>query len=190
MKLKAGLFLLIFLGVMVNGVMAQKRGAVWCFGHQAAIDFSSGQPVADSSAVISRGSCASICDTSGVLLFYANTRAGIAGNTTLVWDNTGQLMLNGDSIVGEGWYHELVIVPDPGNLNNYYLFSIGVAGSSMLGLFYSVVDMSLNGGLGGVIQKNVQLQNFKCTDGLNAIKHGNGRDWWIFLRRWDFPNSI
>jgi len=42
--------------------------------------------------------------------------------------------------------------------------------------------MNLNGGLGGVVQKNVQLENFKVVDCLKAIKHGNGRDWWIIIR--------
>ncbi|MBL7916547.1 MAG: T9SS type A sorting domain-containing protein [Bacteroidia bacterium] len=188
MKLYRTLFLILALSIVVCDVQAQ-RGNVWCFGHEAAINFNSGFPVADSSSVISRGSCASICDTLGELLFYANTRAGISGNTTLVWNNSDQLMLNGDSIVGEGWYYELVIVPDPSNLYRYYLFTVGVTGTSMLGIYYSVIDMSLNGGMGEVIQKNVQLQNFKCSDGLTAIQHGNGRDWWVFFRRWDSPNN-
>ncbi|MBL0341583.1 MAG: hypothetical protein IPP71_11960 [Bacteroidetes bacterium] len=97
-------------------------------------------------------------------------------------------MINGDSIVGLNWYQELTITPDPTNSNLYYLFSIGVTNS--FGLYYSIVDMSLNGGLGGVVQKNVQLENFKCTDGLTAIKHGNGRDWWIIFRRWDTVNDL
>ncbi|MBL0341029.1 MAG: hypothetical protein IPP71_08955 [Bacteroidetes bacterium] len=89
-------------------------------------------------------------------------------------------MINGDSIVGLNWYQELTITQDPANSNLYYLFSIGVTDS--YGLYYSVVDMSLNGGLGGVMQKNVQLENFKVVDCLKAIKHGNGRDWWIIIR--------
>jgi hypothetical protein len=39
MKLKMEFFLLIFLGMMANGALAQKRGAVWCFGDSAGIDF-------------------------------------------------------------------------------------------------------------------------------------------------------
>ena len=49
--------------------------------------------------------------------------------------------------------------------------------------------MSANGGLGEVIQKNVQLHNYKSADGLTAIKHGNGRDWWIINRRWNNINN-
>jgi hypothetical protein len=93
-------------------------------------------------------------------------------------------MQNGDSILGQLWYHELLILPFPGNDSLYYLFSIGV--SSVYGLKYCVIDMKANGGLGEVIQKNIQLQSLPMVDCLTAVKHGNGRDWWLIFRRWDF----
>jgi hypothetical protein len=49
--------------------------------------------------------------------------------------------------------------------------------------------MNQNGGLGAVVQKNVQLTNFKASDCVAAVKHGNGRDWWVFFRRWDTVND-
>jgi len=166
-----------------------QRNNFWCFGHEAAINFNTVPPTPDSSAVISRGSCASIADSSGQLEFYAYTRAGIAGNTGQVWNNNHQLMQNGDSIVGEGWYNELLIIPFADSDSLFYLFSTGVTGSSQNGIYYSVIDKSLNGGSGEVVQKNIQLQTFQCTDGLTAIKHGNGRDWWIVFKRWDIINN-
>jgi hypothetical protein len=36
-----------------------------------------------------------------------------------------------------------------------------------------------------VIQKNISLQSFPMVDCLTAVKHGNGRDWWLIFRRWD-----
>lgn len=75
----------------------------------------------------------------------------------------------------------------PNNTNQYYLFSIGVTNSSPTGLYYSIVDMSLNNGLGAVVQKNVQLLSYPANDGLIAVKHGNGRDWWVLFRRWNAP---
>ncbi|HMT28723.1 MAG TPA: T9SS type A sorting domain-containing protein [Bacteroidia bacterium] len=38
-----------------------------------------------------------------------------------------------------------------------------------------------------LIQKNIQLQSFPNTDCLNAIKHGNGRDWWVISRPYGYP---
>jgi hypothetical protein len=169
---------------------AQKRGAVWCFGDSAMVDFSDTSNITLGTSVLkTRGSCVSISDTTGNLQFYAYTRAGINGNTTILRNSTDSIVLNGTSIVGEGWYRELVLFPFPGNDTLFILFSIGVTGSSQAGFYYSIVDMNANGGLGEVIQKNVQLQTFQNVDCLSAIKHGNGRDWWVFSRRWDNTNN-
>ncbi|MBL0054321.1 MAG: hypothetical protein IPP29_24000 [Bacteroidetes bacterium] len=49
--------------------------------------------------------------------------------------------------------------------------------------------MSLNNGLGAVTQKNIQLYSQVGNDCLTAIKHGNGRDWWLIFRSALFPND-
>ncbi len=49
--------------------------------------------------------------------------------------------------------------------------------------------MLANAGLGTVIQKNIQLLPYQMQDGLQAIKHGNGRDWWIICHRWDISDN-
>jgi len=91
-------------------------------------------------------------------------------------------MQGGDSLVGEGWYHENITIPMPGSSTNYYIFSIGVTGTSQLGLYYSIVDLSLNGGLGAVVVRNIQLSNLQAFDGIASVKHGNGRDWWLVFK--------
>lgn len=50
-------------------------------------------------------------------------------------------------------------------------------------LYYSVVDMSLNFGLGQVVEKrnNLNLGAF-CDGHLTACQHANGRDWWLVQR--------
>lgn len=131
----------------------------------------------------------------GNLLFYAggtpNALNAQYPRAAEVYSFNHQLMLNGDSIVGKAWYREHVITPVPGNDTLFYLFSAGV--STNTGFFYSIIDMSANNGLGRVIQKNVPLQtnNIFADDGLTAIKHGNGRDWWIIIRNWynQIPNN-
>lgn len=164
--------------------------SIWCFGDSAGIDFSSpNNPIAFKSSIKSRGSCASIANSAGRLLFYAHTRASIVGNSGLIYDSTHQLMQNGDNILGQGWYNELTIVPKPGTTNEYYLFSIGVTNSSQQGLFYSIIDMNLNGGLGAVVSKNILINSDKAVDCLSAVKHGNGRDWWIIYREFATGNN-
>ncbi|MBL0052392.1 MAG: hypothetical protein IPP29_13215 [Bacteroidetes bacterium] len=51
--------------------------------------------------------------------------------------------------------------------------------------------MSQDSGRGAVIQKNVQLQGstFWANDGITAIKHGNGRDWWVMVSDWNGYNN-
>ena len=88
-------------------------------------------------------------------------------------------MEDGDTIVSNQNYQEMAIVPNPGNEKQFYLFSGGVTLTTNPGFYWSLVDLTYNGGLGRVVQKNVQLQNFPVNDGLAAVKHGNGRDWWV-----------
>lgn len=166
----------------------QKRNLFWCFGDSAAIDFNNiNNPIATYSVVNSRGSCASISDTSGALLFYSAYDAdvylngGPPFNGGEVYNKSNALMVNGDLIVMGLWYMEAVIVDNPISSNQFYLFSIGVTGN--YGLYYSMVDMTLDSGFGGVTQKNVQLLPYAATDGLTCVKHGNGRDWWVIFRK-------
>ncbi len=171
----------------------QKEGYVWCFGDSSGIDFNSlNNPVTIHSAAKSRGSSASISDSSGNLLFYSsyNPQALWGGSVDYngeVYNRNHSRMPNGDLVITEAWYHEQVIIPDPGNPGKYYLFSINVTGG--LGLFYSKIDMSLNSGMGDLAQKNILLESGKSRDCLTAIKHGNGRDWWIIWRSYNTAND-
>ncbi|MBL0340422.1 MAG: T9SS type A sorting domain-containing protein [Bacteroidetes bacterium] len=182
MKKLTYFFKLFLLLLFIPVILTAQRNNIWCFGDSAAIDFGSGIPVAGISAMNSRGTCVSVSDTNSNLLFYGNTRSGAGGVTSgLLWNKNNLLMLEGDSISGGGWYHELVIVPNPVDDSMYYVFSIGVTIS--FGLKYSTVDMRGDNGLGEVIQKNVSLlSNIRMVDCLTAIKHGNGRDWWVIAR--------
>ena len=183
---------LVILLLVINYSVSfsQGRSSVWCFGDSAGLDFSTNQPSTFISGVKSRGSCFSISDEIGSLLFYGFTRATLAGNTTLVFDSNNSLMMNGSNIVGQGWYLELLSFPFPNDSTKYYVFSVGTAvGGPLLGLYYSVVDISLNNGLGAVTQKNVQLRTEKSIDCISAVKHGNGRDWWLFFKHYDNSNN-
>ncbi|MBK7390741.1 MAG: T9SS type A sorting domain-containing protein [Bacteroidetes bacterium] len=172
----------VILILSISTISPAQRNNIWCFGDSASLDFSNGIPVTGTSSMDSRGTCVSISDTNSNLLFYGNTRATTAGfNNSLIWNRNHELMLKGDSIAGDGWYHELVIVPDPGDDSLFYIFSIGVTYS--IGLLYSIVDMRGDNGLGEVVQKNISLlNNIRLVDCLTAIKHGNGRDWWVIAR--------
>lgn len=175
-------FIGIFLCLMINlnCVFGQLRNNIWCFGDSAGIDFNQSVPASIATNLDSRGSCVSIADSSGNLLFYAGTGEGNALERTKVRSANGDLLLNGDSIIGRAWYNELCIIPYPGNSSKYYLFSVGV--TSIYGLYYSIIDMSANSGLGEVIEKNIQVDSLAAWDILTSIKHANGRDWWLIMK--------
>lgn len=181
-------YIVITLFALVSKIgLAQKQSFNWCFGDSAGIDFNNvTAPQIFGSGMNARGSCSSVSDSSGSLLFYASTPytplwlSGVIRPGAIL-NKQHQLMQNGDTIVGRSWYHELVIVPKPGNDSIYYVFSVGV--TSIYGLYYSVVDMKANGGLGAVIQKNVMVMPDEQVDCISAVKHGNGRDWWVVGRR-------
>ncbi|MFN0189984.1 MAG: hypothetical protein ACKVQV_14890, partial [Bacteroidia bacterium] len=193
MKIKIAYLVLLFAIINCHSSNAQFTDRYWAFGDSAAIDFKIlANPQPASSILRVRGTCASICDSVGDLLFYCgspNWSQWLAINNIFtdgtVVSKNHVVMESGDSLVGTLWYQEMVIVPDPANQNRFYIFSAGVT-SATQGLYYSIIDLSFNGGLGKVVQKNVQLRTDRICDGITAVRHGNGRDWWVLARGWDF----
>ncbi|UTW60912.1 gliding motility-associated C-terminal domain-containing protein [bacterium SCSIO 12741] len=130
--------------------------------------------------------CASISNPlTGALLFYTD---GIQ-----VFNRNHQQMGNGFGLLGHSSAsHSAVIVPFIGNPNKYYVFT--VPANPTIGAHYSIVDMTLNNGLGDVVAigKNTIINptpNFQVSDKLSAVSHANGRDVWVVIQNemtWDF----
>lgn len=157
----------------------------WYFGDKAGLDFSSGHPVAITNGAMSsfEGS-ASMSDKDGNLLFYSN--GGSMPYAGGVWNRNHQLMPNGNMTGTGGCNSSLqssLIVNQPRSNDVYYMFTTDcIENNSQGGLRYSVIDMNLDGGLGDVIVKDVQLTG-PTDESMTAIKHGNGRDWWIVTHK-------
>jgi hypothetical protein len=180
--LKKILLVLFFYSPLL--IQAQQQNNIWCFGDSAGINFNSVPISTFTSNVKNRGSCVSIADSLGNLLFYGHTRTTVFGKNTLLFNKLNQLMQNGDTIVGQGWYQELIVIKNPVNNDQYLLFTVGVTNAALQqGFYYSIIDMSYNGGLGKVVSKNNQLLNNFMVDCLGAVRHGNGRDWWVITRK-------
>ena len=177
--------LFFVLVILLNSLAgySQNRNNIWCFGDSSGIDFGTiPNPVTFRSSVVSRGSCVSVADTTGNLIFYAFTSTFSSDSSTVVMNSTNQTLQNSQSIIGSSLYNELVIVPNPNMVDSYYLFCGSVTDPIPKGFFYSKIDMTQNGGLGAVVQKNVRLNSFRNGDCVTAIKHGNGKDWWVFSK--------
>lgn len=103
-----------------------------------------------------------ICDDAGNVLFYTG------GVSCKVFDKNGVMMPNGNSlnypIPGSTYSIAPLIAPHPGNPDRYYIF-YQKNGS----LYYSLVDMSLNGGMGDLVAKNVTINGFSGTDAISTV---------------------
>lgn len=139
------------------------------------------------------GYCAICSDSSGNLLFHTNGRS--------IRNRLHNIMENGDTINPGALWQQYVdygypiisgglAIPAPGQSNHYFLFhsagdnSFATNGTPIL--YYSLIDMNQNGGLGKVISKNNILAegDIPCPV---IIKHGNGRDWWLIAG--DYQNK-
>ncbi len=124
---------------------AQQEGDVWVFGTGSGIDFSTGTPVSFSSSCTGAEGTASVSTSDGELLFYSNGKS--------VWNKEHDLMPGGASLMASdpsSTSQASAIVPVPGSDNLFYVFSLEALGSAG-GLYYSIVDMTLDGGLGDVV---------------------------------------
>lgn len=191
LKMKKNLWILFLL--FCNLSYAQKQGLNWCFGDSAGVSFSNvTNPQPFTTSTIARGSCCSISDSLGNILFYcdANYSSTQFENLGKVWNKSNIVMINGDSLVGEGWFREMLILPMPENDSLYYIFHIGV--TSYDGLFYSIVEPNYSNGIGRVISKNnrINLPNNNIADATCAIQHANGRDWWLLTHDWNGGNTF
>ena len=182
---------LVFFYLILSGKNghSQYSNKVWCFGENAGVIF--GNPVSYFTTNESSVSASvSIANSQDSLLFYGTSAHPTAYNNG--WGKNGQLrnknhlvMQNGDSLICLGWYHDILIVPKSVTDSTFYIFNAGVSGP-YFGLYYSIVDLKLNNGLGSVTQKNIQLDTTATKDALMAVKHGNGKDWWLVTRKWDY----
>jgi PKD repeat protein len=160
--------LILFTVILQQFAIAQNETNIWYFGYGAGLDFNSGSPVAITGGMVNTyEGCATICDANGDILFYSD---GIT-----VWNKNHQVMPNGSGLTGDfSSTQSATIIKEPGSTGIYYLFT------TMSTLNYSIVDMSLNGGLGDINgSKNVFLAT--GAEKVCAVKHANGNDVWIIM---------
>lgn len=177
----------------MHSVNGQDWGRYWCFGDSAGIDFSNpAVPTPFESYMDNAWSCASIGDSAHGLFFYAHSfywPRWLQGTllTTAVHNKYHSLMDNGDSLIGD-MHDGMTIFPKPNSQNLFYLIQITF--STYAGVYYSIIDPYYNLDTGIVIQKNIKLtlSDNKIQGGINAVRHGNGRDWWLICRNWDNSN--
>jgi hypothetical protein len=133
---------------------------------------------------------ASICDSSGNLLFYTN---GI-----FIYGADGHTLRGNDTLnlgyysscpnyceTGYPFMQSVLILPLPNSNHLYYVFhqrSVGDTPPDLpIELYYSIVDMAAENGRGRVVSlRNRVFNEDQLAQGrVNSARHANGRDWWI-----------
>lgn len=169
----------------------RSENKVWAFGLRAGIDFTSGSAVAIRTPMKTREASVAVYDKNSKPLFYSEG--------SFVWDKNGNVMNNGVGITALGTTallntsatgssaHGTTVVPVPGNPYQYYIFSV-IAVEFYYNtnqpwqygrLFYSVVDVRLNGGLGDVVPGRKGILLDSCYQEKIVAVTGNSCDYWL-----------
>jgi hypothetical protein len=160
------------------------------------IDFNSGKPDTFSLDLLFNldQTTTTMSDRYGQLQYYSN------GCEIINWNH--ERMTNGDSInypsrnfdkncsrrMSYGTHSGILSLPMPGTDDQYAMFHLRYDSSTApfyvsfynpQSLLYTVIDMSAENGLGRVMEKNVLALKDTFCDMLSAVRHGNGRDWWL-----------
>lgn len=197
-KLKLCFSLLLVQFTFCAALYAQKEANHWIFGPNFHLDFNQ-TPVAFSQDVdivkdtgqAYFGSTSCISDKEGKLLFYTD------GET--VWNKQHSIMDNGSQLKGNKDLHNKntsIVVPVEDLSGTYYLFTLAYVFETPFGgkildstIYYHIIEMNANSGLGKVASKNNQLAPFECNT-LAAVKHANGRDTWVVSRNTKTYNMV
>jgi len=170
--------ILFFLSTLLicSTTFSQGEANWWYFGQNAGLNFPFGPPVAVLGGMLNTMEGVAAASTSGGnMMFYTD------GMT--VRNSTHAVMGNGNGLLGNASSTQsAIVVQRPGSTNEYFVFTAGLPPSG--DYRYSVIDMNLNGGLGGVTgTKNVLLYG-PCTERITAVKHCNNIDYWIITHHW------
>lgn len=128
-----------------------------------------------------------ISDREGTLKCYSNGCSVVSGSHGYIE--------NGDSLnLGDGFFYcanygyfhlhqGIILLPYPEHQGQYLLVHLNTREREKYPneLLYTVVDMNQNDGAGKVTLKNELVYEKDFSDLLTAVKHGNGRDWWVVV---------
>lgn len=171
----------------------QARFDKWIFPFQGTLDFSNGNPTptySKTGKMNSKETTAVQCDDEGNLLFYTD---GI-----YIFNGDHDTMPNCEIWSSSGAAQGVLITPFVNNPDKYYIFQVDGETAEEIGinlgplgplgkfdgLYYSIVDMTLNNGKGGIEEQNISLIN-NTAEALIAVMHDNGKDYWIIVREND-----
>ena len=125
----------------------------------------------------------------------ANGNFLMSSNGIWIANSTNDTMMNGSGLnpgsFVNSWPYAMPLIANnifltyPNDTTKYILFHQTNTTNDVPSneLYYSVIDIGLDGGLGGIILKNILVYSDSLSYGLSACKHANGRDWWVVAMR-------
>lgn len=176
--------LLIFALFSTIVCFSQKEAANWYFGDNAGIRFNNNGTVTEltNGKLSTTEGCTTISDANGNLLFYTD---GVT-----VWNKNHDAMANGFGLFGDpSSTQSAIVVPKPNDPNIYYIFTVDTSigqNDPNFGFNYSIVDMTLNGGLGNVTTKNSNLLPVSSEKVTAVVKDCVSQSIWVITLA---PNS-
>lgn len=156
--------------------MASQINQQWVFGIDAGLDFGTSVPFPRSGFAISTGEgCASISDSSGALVMYTDGRS--------VWDAGNTLQASGPGLSGNpSSTQSAIIVPDPGNGQQYYIFTAdGVSGTNnhFDGIRINVSTPTWASAPLSSLMTLPSTAGLSPTERVTAVQHANCTDYWV-----------
>ena len=154
---------------------SQQEANTWYFGRNAGVDFNTSPPTALTDGTLNTlEGCSSFADSNGNVLFYSDgitvyTVDDTTGTHTIMNYSNGAPANNlkgNPSSTQSG-----MIIPKPGSTSIYYLFTVGDNQNPAFDLY--TIDMSLNGGLGELIDEDGDGDFFENL----AASTGNISNW-------------
>lgn len=168
-------------------IVAQGYNNNWCFGVNHGLDFNTNPPTYFRDSVRGRSSAA-VSDVAGNLLFYTTGPAA--------WDRNHHLMPNGTGLLGNNIVagftggagnQGVAIIGSPNNQNQFYIIStdVNTNPNGTDNAYYSIVDMTLNNGLGDVMPNKKNIPFASGITGGVVVNTASGacNGYWIILHK-------
>ena len=153
-------------------LIAQNYSKNWAMSLQTTLTFDGASILSSSNSLNIGGGRVSLSDQNGDLLFYSDL--------VQVYDAMNNPMLNGDFplLSSQGAIQSIPFLTDS---NLYWRFASSDSISTIVGLTYSIIDMTMNAGLGDIpsSQKNIVIDNDQHSFSLGLTAHRNGKRAWL-----------
>lgn len=166
--------------------------ATWYFGDHGTLDFSLGLPIPNPpSGMNTISGCVGEGDPTGPVKFYTDGEKVYDQSHVIMPDNT--LSTAYDMGGSENASQGVVVVPNPSNSDQFYIFTVAEAADLTSQLVYSIVDMSDVGNgtipipFGEVDVFNVLVPGFNpaTTEHITAVPHCDGSSYWVIVHASD-----